>query len=244
MKLLLTVAAAALVVFLVGAGIALYYLFPHEVIRYTIIARSYIHSWTAPAGTTTTELNPAYEAPGIRAPKLAPVAPLANAAVDGEWPSYNRTLTSERYSPLDEINPKTVEKLKVICTYDTKQFSNFESGLIMVNGALIGTTEFDIFSIDPVTCAENWRTHENIPPSYYMTNRGPSYLDGRLFRGFQNGRVRAYAFKTGKPIWETAIADPKLGEFRAGRPDRLERPRFRRQRLGRRQGRQGTGVRA
>ena len=181
-------------------------------IRYTIFARSYIHSWTAPAGTITTELNPAYEGPGIPAPALVSEAALANAAVDDQWPSYNRTLTSERFSPLDEINPKTIEKLQIICTYDTKQFSNFESGLIMVNGALVGTTEFDIFSIDPVTCAENWRTHENIPPSYYVTNRGPSYLDGLLFRGFENGRVRAYDFKTGKPIWETAIADPNLGE--------------------------------
>jgi alcohol dehydrogenase (cytochrome c) len=214
MKLLLTVSGAALGVFLagVGAGTALYYLFPHEVIRYTIFSRSYIYSWTAPAGTTTTELNPAYEGPGIPAPALVSEAALANAAVDDQWPSYNRTLTSERFSPLDEINPKTIEKLQIICTYDTKQFSNFESGLIMVNGALVGTTEFDIFSIDPVTCAENWRTHENIPPSYYVTNRGSSYLDGMLFRGFENGRVRAYDFKTGKPIWETAIADPNLGE--------------------------------
>jgi alcohol dehydrogenase (cytochrome c) len=157
-------------------------------------------------------LNPAYEGPGIPAPALVSEAALANAAVDDQWPSYNRTLTSERFSPLDEINPKTIEKLQIICTYDTKQFSNFESGLITVNGALVGTTEFDIFSIDPVTCAENWRTHENIPPSYYVTNRGPSYLDGMLFRGFENGRVRAYDFKTGKPIWETAIADPNLGE--------------------------------
>jgi alcohol dehydrogenase (cytochrome c) len=30
----------------------------------------------------------------------------------------------------------------------------------MVEGALIGTTEFDIFSLDPATCAENWRVHE------------------------------------------------------------------------------------
>ena len=34
----------------------------------------------------------------------------------------------------------------------------------MVEGALIGTTDFDIFSIDPATCAENWRTHEDVPP--------------------------------------------------------------------------------
>ena len=69
-KLLLTVAGVAFAVFLagVGLGIALYHLFPHEVIKYTSIGRSYIHSWTAPAGTTTTEVNPAYKAPARRQP--------------------------------------------------------------------------------------------------------------------------------------------------------------------------------
>ena len=33
-----------------------------------------------------------------------------------------------------------------------------------------------------------------------------------LFRGTQDGRVLAYDFKTGKRIWETTIADPKLNE--------------------------------
>jgi alcohol dehydrogenase (cytochrome c) len=37
-------------------------------------------------------------------------------------------------------------------------------------------------------------------------------MDGMLFRGTQDGRVLAYDFKTGKRMWETMIADPKLGE--------------------------------
>jgi alcohol dehydrogenase (cytochrome c) len=37
-------------------------------------------------------------------------------------------------------------------------------------------------------------------------------MDGMLFRGTQDGRVLAYDFKTGKRMWETTIADPKLGE--------------------------------
>jgi alcohol dehydrogenase (cytochrome c) len=37
-------------------------------------------------------------------------------------------------------------------------------------------------------------------------------MNGMLFRGTQDGRVLAYDFKTGKRIWETTIADPKLGE--------------------------------
>ena len=82
----------------------------------------------------------------------------------------------------------------------------------MVEGALIGTTQFDIFSLDPATCAENWRTHEDYPPALLPANRGAAYMDGMLFRGTQDGRVLAYDFKTGKRIWETTIADVKLGE--------------------------------
>ena len=82
----------------------------------------------------------------------------------------------------------------------------------MVDGALIGTTEFDIFSIDPATCAENWRTHEESPAYILPTNRGAAYLDGMLFRGTQDGRVLAYDFTTGKRLWEATIGDVKKGE--------------------------------
>jgi alcohol dehydrogenase (cytochrome c) len=109
-------------------------------------------------------LNAAYIGAGTVAPSPPAEAPLPNTTT-GDWPSYNRTLTSERYSPLSQINTKNVGKLKVLCTYDTDQFAAFESGLIMVDNALIGTTQFDIFSLNPATCAENWRTHEDYPPA-------------------------------------------------------------------------------
>jgi PQQ-dependent dehydrogenase (methanol/ethanol family) len=100
----------------------------------------------------------------------------------------------------------------VLCSYDTKQFTTFETGLIVVGGALIGTTEFDIFSIDPATCAQNWRTHEDYPGYLLPVNRGAAYLDGMLFRGTEDGRILAYDFKTGKRVWETTIADAKKNE--------------------------------
>src|SRR5277367_6799176 len=168
--------------------------------------RGEILSLFAPPGAIATETNPNYK--GAVAPP--PAAPPSPAAAD--WPSYNKTLTSERFSDLSQINTKNVAKLKVLCTYDTWRLTSFETGLIMVEGALIGTTEFDIFSIDPSTCAENWRTHEEYPAYILPTNRGAAYLDGMLFRGTQDGRVLAYDFKTGKRIWETTIADVKLGE--------------------------------
>jgi alcohol dehydrogenase (cytochrome c) len=168
--------------------------------------RGELLSLRAPPGTVTIETNPDYKGAAAPAPAAGP-SPTA-----ADWPSYNKTLSSERFSDLSQINTKNVGKLKVLCTYETGRLTSFETGPIMVEGALIGTTEFDIFSIDPATCAENWRVHEEYPAYILPTNRGAAYLDGMLFRGTEDGRVLAYDFKTGKRLWETTIADVKKGE--------------------------------
>ena len=43
----------------------------------------------------------------------------APAPTEGDWPSYNKTLTSNRFSALNQINNQNADKLKVLCTYDT-----------------------------------------------------------------------------------------------------------------------------
>ena len=60
--------------------------------------RGEILSLFAPLGAIATETNPNYK--GAAAP--APAAPPSPAAAD--WPSYNKTLTSERFSDLSQIN--------------------------------------------------------------------------------------------------------------------------------------------
>ena len=181
---------------------------------------NYYRSWSAPAGTTITELAPAGpKAAFLLHPVAAQASPAPGGTAGDDWPSYNRTLTSERFSPLGQITAGNVAKLKVLCTYDTKQHTSFETGPIMVDGALIATTEHDIFSLDPATCHENWRTHEDYKSATLLAvNRGAAYLDGMLFRGTEDGRVLAYDFKTGKRVWQTAIADPKAGETTPSAP--------------------------
>jgi alcohol dehydrogenase (cytochrome c) len=191
----------------VGAGLAYYFAHPARTEIAGAEARNILLSLNAPAGSVTIEGNSAFRGGAAEAP---PAAAAPGAA--GDWPSYNKTLTSERFSDLGQINTKNVDKLEVLCTYDTHRFTAFETGLIMVEGALIGTTEFDIFSIDPATCAENWRTHEEYPGYLLPTNRGAAYLDGMLYRGTEDGRVLAYDFKTGKRAWETTIGDTKKNE--------------------------------
>jgi alcohol dehydrogenase (cytochrome c) len=204
--------AGAVVVIGAVVGLALYYAFPVQMTTYGGMGLNFLKTLSTPAGTLTIETNPAYKAPvaALPSPSLAD-ATWPNVAA-GDWPSYNRTPTSQRYSPLNQINTKNVGNLKVLCTYDLGVFTAFESGLIMVNNALIGTAELEIFSINPATCAENWRTRLDYPGALLPANRGAAYMDGMLFRGTQDGRVLAFDFKTGKQVWETRIADPKHGE--------------------------------
>ena len=206
---------AAIIVLVVG----ILYAFWDRVVPGAGLVVNYFRSSSEPPGTLTTETAPSELGAGPVAPMPSTAVAPAPPATSLDWPSYNRTLTSERYSPLSQINRDNVGTLKVLCTYDTKEHTGFETGPIVVNGALIATTEFDIFSIDPATCHENWRTHEDyVPAQILKVNRGAAYLDGLLFRGTEDARVLAYDFNTGKRVWETTIGDAKLAESTPAAP--------------------------
>jgi len=133
-------------------------------------------------------------------------------AAYNDWPSYNNTLTSDRFATLDAIDSKSVAGLKVRCSFDTGEQVSFQSGLIEVEGALFATTEHDTISIDANTCKQNWRAQGDFAAGVLKVNRGAAYLVGRVFRGMSDGHVVAYAANNGKLVWSTAIADPARGE--------------------------------
>ena len=136
MKKKLFIIAGALIVIGAAAAGALYHAYPVQMTTYAGMTRNYFISLVAPAGTVSTESNGAYK--GAKAVAPSPPAEAASAGPNaGDWPSYNRTLTSERYSPLSQINTKNVGKLKVLCTYDVNRFAAFESGLIMVDSTML-----------------------------------------------------------------------------------------------------------
>jgi glucose dehydrogenase len=157
-RILITLGVLVVLGAITGVGLVL--AFPGPTSFAGGMAINFFKTLGAPAGTLSTESNPPYKAAETTTPSLATVA-ASGAAVADDWPSYNRTLSSDRYSPLSQINTKNVGKLRILCTYDVREFTSFESGLIMVNNALIGTTEHDTFSVNAATCAENWRTHES-----------------------------------------------------------------------------------
>ena len=128
------------------------------------------------------------------------------------WPSYNRTLTSDRYAPMDQINRSNVAKLKQLCVYDLNVDVSFQTGPIVVDRTLYATTDKEILAIDADTCQQKWRVREDGPPVGLRVNRGAVYYANRLYRGTGEGDVLAYDAATGKKVWSTHLADPDKGE--------------------------------
>jgi alcohol dehydrogenase (cytochrome c) len=136
----------------------------------------------------------------------------AAAPVASDWPSYNNTLTSERHSPLREIDAAHVHNLDILCTFDTGEAGGFQTGLIEVGGTLFGTTEKDTFALDPSTCRVRWRAHEELESGFLKVNRGIAWAGGKLFRGTRDGRVVSYDAATGRKLWEAQLTDPRSGD--------------------------------
>jgi len=134
---------------------------------------------------------------------------------DGDWPGYNLSLNSQRFSPLGEINRSNVGSLKVQCVYDLKQKVSFQTGPVAENGVVFFTTENDTYAINGETCAEIWKYHREFTSTGALAlhvNRGAMVAKGRVYRGSNDGYLLALDAKTGKLIWEAKAANPAIGE--------------------------------
>src|SRR5215467_1854939 len=131
MRFWLRALLAAIVV--VGIAIAgLSYAYWDQTVLLGSMAINYVRYWSAPAGTLETEVA---QSGAAAQPSVSTASPqAAPGGIEEDWPSYNKTLTSNRFSQLSQINRTNADKLKVLCTYDTGRFTGFNSGLLEVSG--------------------------------------------------------------------------------------------------------------
>jgi alcohol dehydrogenase (cytochrome c) len=133
-------------------------------------------------------------------------ARVAQDVPDGDWPSYNRTLAGDRFSPLEEINRGNVAQLQVVCTYVLPEANAMQAGPIVVEGTMYFTTERGSYAIDAATCAEKWHVERvSSRPSSLGVQRGFAYLDGRLFRGTSDTHVLALDAADGRTLWDRTM---------------------------------------
>jgi alcohol dehydrogenase (cytochrome c) len=145
--------------------------------------------------------------------------PAVGATAGGDWESYNKTSEGQRFSPLTQINTQNAASIAEVCRYRVADSGSFQSGLIMTAGTLFATTATDTLAFNPTSCELKWRhsyLRRAITP--LPVNRGVAYLNGRVFRGTDDGRVFALDAETGKQLWMSSVGDPSLGEIITGAP--------------------------
>jgi quinoprotein glucose dehydrogenase len=111
---------------------------------------------------------------------------LAGGALADEWSSYGRDPGGTRFSPLTQIKPGNVGRLRQVWTFHTGDIatapngdgrSGFETTPLLVDGKLFLTTGFNrVIALDPVTGRQLWAFDPKL-------NRTRSYGDGFVNRG-------------------------------------------------------------
>ncbi len=197
--------------------------------RYSARAISLIFCAAQPLVATAGE-PPAASAPATAAASAAlpkgqstvtvaasPGAPRGRA--DTDWATYNKDFLGQRFSALKQINTQNVGSLKEVCRIKLAELTSFHNGPVLIDGIMYVTTARDTVALDPRNCGVIWKsTWEPEDVMNPTTNRGVAYLDGRLFRGTNDGRVIALDVKTGTQLWKTVAADPKMGFYMSSAP--------------------------
>jgi alcohol dehydrogenase (cytochrome c) len=153
----------------------------------------------------------------VRGPAYAPDTVVHGAPDPAtDWGAYNRTLEGNRFSPLAQITRENVGSLRRVCEFQLPRRVNMQSALLAIGGTLYFTTLEDTYAVDAENCRLRWRHIYHLarrPPfDPNEVNRGLGWLDGRLFRGSNDGRLYALDAGTGQELWNVAIGDPAIGE--------------------------------
>jgi len=131
----------------------------------------------------------------------------------GDWESYNKTLDGQRYSPLTQINTKNASLLSEVCRVKIDSGIQFQAGPVVIKDTMFLTTATDTIALNPVTCAIKWRhTYQRSQDAWLPVNRGVAYLNGRVFRGTDEGRLFALDAKTGAELWSNIVGDMRAGQ--------------------------------
>ena len=158
---------------------------------------------------------------GDKSAKDAPGAPPAaqvnearllaanDAANAGQWMSYGRDYSEQRFSPLTKVNPGTVKDLGLAWFADFDTRRGQESTPVVVDGVLYVTTAWSkVYAFEAKTGKPLWKYDPKVPGEWAVNaccdvvNRGVAAWNGKVYLATIDGRLIAIDAATGKPVWD------------------------------------------
>ena len=136
------------------------------------------------------------------------------------WLTYSGNLSGQRYSPLTQITPGNVKNLELQWVFQTRRpaepAEKFEATPLVVDGIMYTVLAPNhVVALDAATGRMFWLYSPRISPLARVccgrVNRGLAILGDTLFMGTIDGHLIAIDAKTGKPVWDVAVAKPESG---------------------------------
>jgi alcohol dehydrogenase (cytochrome c) len=132
------------------------------------------------------------------------------------WLTYSGTYTGYRYSTLTQITAQNVNDLQPRWVFQARSLEKFEATPLVVDGILYTVQPpNDIVAIDAGTGRVFWvYSHQPSPLARLCcgrVNRGLAILGTTLFMGTIDGRLIAVDARSGRLIWNVALARPEAG---------------------------------
>src|SRR5215471_10844823 len=137
---------------------------------------------------------------------------ILEAASDPQnWLTYSGGFMSHRYSGLTQVTPANVKNLELQWAFQALSLEKFEATPIVADGVLYTVqAPNDIVALDPATGRAFW-TYSYKPspqarPCCGRVNRGVAILGDALFMGTIDGHMVSVDAKSGREIWNVAVA--------------------------------------
>ena len=128
------------------------------------------------------------------------------------WLMWRRTLDSQGFSPLNQINKNNVAKLRQTWTRPLPGTSGQQEGTPLVyNGVMYIPNQADVIdAVDAKTGTMLWEYKRALPQGVRGgTNRAIAIWGTTIIDGSSDNQMYAIDARTGQLVWETPVLDPR-----------------------------------
>ena len=137
-----------------------------------------------------------------------------DAANAGQWMSYGRDYSEQRFSPLTRVSTENVGKLGLAWFADFDTRRGQESTPIVIDGVIYVTTAWSkLYAYEARTGKSLWAFDPKVPGEWGVNaccdvvNRGVAAWNGKVYLATIDGRLIAIDAATGKPVWDVYTID-------------------------------------
>jgi quinohemoprotein ethanol dehydrogenase len=134
----------------------------------------------------------------------------------GNWLSYGRTYSEQRFSPLTKINADNAKQLGLAWSADLDTDRGQEGTPLVIDGVLYTSTAWSLLkAYDAATGKLLWSYDPQVPKELGVkgccdvVSRGIAAWKGRIYLATFDARLIAVDARTGKPVWSVRVGDEK-----------------------------------